>query len=105
MDHFNLKQAFALTPAGTMGMPDKAVNQGMFDKPGLMNMIHEMEEHSMQQGKHDPEHIDHTMPGINHPKKQNMSTSHGTSETVKTSHSEMDITRHGQVLMTEQTER
>lgn len=34
---FNWKNAFALTPAGTMGMPDREVEAGKFDKPG-MNM-------------------------------------------------------------------
>ena len=34
---FNWKNAFALTPAGTMGMPDRDVDAGRFDKPG-MNM-------------------------------------------------------------------
>lgn len=34
---FNWKTAFALTPAGTMGMPDRDVDAGKFDKSG-MNM-------------------------------------------------------------------
>lgn len=34
---FNWKNAFALTPAGTMGMPDRDVDAGNFDQPG-MNM-------------------------------------------------------------------
>lgn len=38
---FNWKNAFALTPAGTMGMPDCAVEAGKFDKPG-MNMDMDM---------------------------------------------------------------
>jgi len=39
---FNWKNAFSLTPAGTMGMPDRKVDIGKFDKPG-MNMEMEME--------------------------------------------------------------
>jgi hypothetical protein len=34
---FNSKNAFSLTPAGTMGMPNREVEAGKFDKPG-MNM-------------------------------------------------------------------
>ncbi|MEO6567927.1 MAG: multicopper oxidase domain-containing protein [Opitutaceae bacterium] len=30
-----LKEIFALTPAGVMGMPDEKVNAGTFDKPGM----------------------------------------------------------------------
>jgi len=38
---FNAKNAFALTPAGTMGMPDRDVDAGKFDQPG-MNMEMDM---------------------------------------------------------------
>jgi len=39
MGEVTLSQIFALTPAGAMGMPDKKVNAGEFDKPGsMMNM-------------------------------------------------------------------
>ncbi|MGL5017775.1 MAG: multicopper oxidase domain-containing protein [Luteolibacter sp.] len=38
---FNWKNAFAPTPAGTMGMPDRDVDAGKFDKPG-MNMDMDM---------------------------------------------------------------
>ena len=37
MDMFSWKNMFALTPAGTMGMPDREVDAGKFDQPG-MNM-------------------------------------------------------------------
>lgn len=37
MDMFSWKKMVALTPAGTMGMPDRKVRMGMFDQPG-MNM-------------------------------------------------------------------
>lgn len=44
MGHFSPKNIFALTPAGTMGMSDSKVNDGMFDKPGMMDMgpMHDM---------------------------------------------------------------
>jgi FtsP/CotA-like multicopper oxidase with cupredoxin domain len=38
MHHFSLKQVFSLTPAGTMGMSDRKVEAGKFDKPGMMGM-------------------------------------------------------------------
>lgn len=38
MGHLNLKQVFALTPAGAMGMPDRDVEAGTFDQPGMMDM-------------------------------------------------------------------
>jgi CopA family copper-resistance protein len=38
MSDLNLKRTFALTPAGTMGMPDDKVNAGKFDQPGMMGM-------------------------------------------------------------------
>ena len=36
--HPHLKQIFALTPAGVMGMSDRAVQAGEFDRPGMMGM-------------------------------------------------------------------
>ncbi len=38
MSDLSLKRILALTPAGTMGMPDDKVNAGHFDKPGMMGM-------------------------------------------------------------------
>jgi CopA family copper-resistance protein len=38
MSDLSLKQVFALTPAGTMGMEDDKVNAGQFDQPGMMGM-------------------------------------------------------------------
>ncbi|MDH3574491.1 MAG: multicopper oxidase domain-containing protein [Desulfobacteraceae bacterium] len=38
MSDLSLKQVFALTPAGTMGMADDKVNAGQFDQPGMMGM-------------------------------------------------------------------
>ncbi|MBD3379413.1 MAG: multicopper oxidase domain-containing protein [Candidatus Omnitrophica bacterium] len=36
MGKLSLKKIFAFTPAGSMGMPDRAVKKGMFDEPGMM---------------------------------------------------------------------
>jgi CopA family copper-resistance protein len=38
MGDLSLKRIFALTPAGSMGMADSAVNAGKFDQPGMMGM-------------------------------------------------------------------
>jgi FtsP/CotA-like multicopper oxidase with cupredoxin domain len=38
MGDLSLKQVFSLTPAGTMGMPDREVEAGKFDQPGMMGM-------------------------------------------------------------------
>ncbi len=41
MDHGDMGSIFALTPAGTMGMPDSAVEAGMFDEPGMSHETHD----------------------------------------------------------------
>jgi FtsP/CotA-like multicopper oxidase with cupredoxin domain len=38
MSDLSLKRTFALTPAGTMGMPDDKIKAGKFDQPGMMGM-------------------------------------------------------------------
>jgi hypothetical protein len=38
MEHLTLKNIFALTPAGAMGMSDNDVRRGLFDEPGMMGM-------------------------------------------------------------------
>jgi hypothetical protein len=38
MNDLSLKRTIALTPAGTMDMPDDKVNAGKFDQPGMMGM-------------------------------------------------------------------
>lgn len=38
MGNLSLKRIFALTPAGSMGMPDSAVKAGIYDQPGMMGM-------------------------------------------------------------------
>ncbi len=44
MGRLSLKTVFALTPAGAMGMPDSAVEEGDFDEPGMhmMGGMHDM---------------------------------------------------------------
>jgi FtsP/CotA-like multicopper oxidase with cupredoxin domain len=44
MGGLSLKRLFALTPSGSMGMPDRDVEAGKFDRPGMASM------HSMEMG-------------------------------------------------------
>ncbi|MBW2081228.1 MAG: multicopper oxidase domain-containing protein, partial [Deltaproteobacteria bacterium] len=68
MGDLSLKQIFSLTPAGTMGMPDRKVEAGKFDQPGMMRMdsmdmgaMHDME--SMKQSAN---HNKMKMVGMDH---------------------------------------
>jgi CopA family copper-resistance protein len=50
--HGHPASIWALTPSGVMGMPDKMVESGMFDRPGMMNMHDEqMVQHLDRNGK------------------------------------------------------
>ncbi len=44
MGKLKLENIFALTPGGTMGMPDREVDAGKFDKPGVMGGTMTMQE-------------------------------------------------------------
>lgn len=46
----SLKRILALTPAGSMGMPDSAVEAGRFDRPGMAMMEMESNRHGEQDG-------------------------------------------------------
>lgn len=67
MGSVSLKQVFALTPAGSMGMTDRDVKAGRFDQPGMMGMSMEM--NGMQHGAGEPgmDHGGHGMPLMNRP--------------------------------------
>ncbi|MFP4317296.1 MAG: multicopper oxidase domain-containing protein [Desulfovibrionales bacterium] len=57
-----LKQVFSLTPAGTMGMPDSAVDAGLFDRPGMhMGEAHDMDsmDHGADMGHGSMQHGEH----------------------------------------------
>ena len=41
MGHSGMGSMFALTPAGSMGMPDSMVNSGALDNPGMSHEVHE----------------------------------------------------------------
>jgi len=61
MEHGDMTAIFALTPAGTMGMPDTAVEAGMFDEPGMSHDMHDtMSGHSMPSKAHEEAHTDGT---------------------------------------------
>jgi CopA family copper-resistance protein len=67
------KKLFALTPQGSMGMPDREVKAGKFDRPGMMGMetmdmksmkmdMDEGKMHDMKGMKHEPAHPGRPMP-------------------------------------------
>ncbi|MCE5262071.1 MAG: multicopper oxidase domain-containing protein [Deltaproteobacteria bacterium] len=52
MGHLGLAQIFSLSPAGAMGMPDRAVEAGKFDRPG-MTMHKNHDETTPMSGRHE----------------------------------------------------
>ena len=73
---FDVKHVFALTPAGSMGMPDREVDAGNFDHPG-MNMGMEMDK-PMDMKKPMPSMKNPTM---DHSKRQGMAGMEGMKHT------------------------
>jgi FtsP/CotA-like multicopper oxidase with cupredoxin domain len=99
MHHFNLNQVFSLTPAGTMGMPDRKVEAGTFDKPGMMGMgsmdmggMHGMEsmDHGADAAKKKMEGMDHRPPaeGGDRSHDAGMEMEHLTSPTEGMDHAD-----------------
>ncbi|WP_035608020.1 multicopper oxidase domain-containing protein [Haloferula sp. BvORR071] len=94
---FDLKHLLALTPQGTMGMNDRMVESGAFDKPGMNmgSMGHGSDMGGMNHGGMNMNRMDHgstEMGGMKH-KKMAME---GMSEEVHTAmqgmdHSKMDM--------------
>lgn len=90
----SLRQIFALTPAGTMGMADNEINAGYFDVPGMPAMTMEMGEMN-----HSPDMAPMAMPKIDNSghemmtgtkskmsgRKENMQTLSDESENVSDS--------------------
>lgn len=66
MDMFGWKKMFALTPAGTMGMPDRKVRMGMYDQPGMNMKMGGMNHGSMKGMKHDSMGEMKGMKGMDH---------------------------------------
>lgn len=54
MEHGGMASIFALTPAGTMGMSDKMVDAGAFDKPGMGHSGHGHMPHGTAPEQHGP---------------------------------------------------
>ncbi len=68
MSDFSLKRTLALTPAGTMGMPDDKVNAGKFDQPGMMGMgsMNMGTDHNMEGMDRSESHSGMQMDTMNH---------------------------------------
>jgi CopA family copper-resistance protein len=68
MHHFSFKNIFSLTPAGTMGMSDRAVEAGTFDQPGMMGMgsMHMGGMHGMESMGHGAAPSKMQMEGMDH---------------------------------------
>lgn len=83
MGKLKLENIFALTPGGTMGMPNREVDAGKFDKPGVMGGMMTMEEMmGMKPGmKMDGMKMDHDMPMGGKMKMDNMSMDDRTKMT------------------------
>jgi len=76
MHHGSEPRIWALTPAGTMGMPDRLVESGQFDQPGMMGM------QSMSMGTgHSAGHGTGTATGSDgmHPDKTSLHSGHQQS--------------------------
>jgi hypothetical protein len=57
MGHGDMGSVFALTPAGSMGMPDSAVEAGMFDQPGMSHQMHDaLHDSNMNKSGHGASH-------------------------------------------------
>jgi hypothetical protein len=62
MGSLNLGRIFALTPAGSMGMPDGDIRAGKFDKPGMMG-IAGMSEMKADRHSHEMGHMSDSVSG------------------------------------------
>ncbi len=87
---FNWKNAFALTPSGSMGMPDRDVDAGKFDSPGMhmegMGHSGPMKmQMSMQGMDHDP------MPGMDMAGMDMSEMNHSKMDHSKMDHSTMKM--------------
>ncbi len=96
MSDFSLKRTLALTPAGTMGMPDDKVNAGKFDQPGMMGMgsMNMGTDHSMEGMDQSESHSGMQMDTMNHaPAAEGMS--HGAEMEMLGSVSSNEDMEHG----------
>ncbi|MEN8231933.1 MAG: multicopper oxidase domain-containing protein [Thermodesulfobacteriota bacterium] len=96
MSDFSLKRTLALTPAGTMGMPDADVKAGNFDQPGMMSMgsMNMGTDHSMEGMDQSESHSGMQMDTMNHaPAAEGMS--HGAEMEMLGSVSSNEDMEHG----------
>ena len=96
MSDFSLKRTLALTPAGTMGMPDADVKAGNFDQPGMMGMgsMNMGTDHSMEGMDQSESHSGMQMDTMNHaPAAEGMS--HGAEMEMLGSVSSNEDMEHG----------
>jgi CopA family copper-resistance protein len=92
MGHLSLKRVFALTPTGSMGMTDRDVKAGIFDKPGMMDMGGG---HDMQSMKHDQDHSKMNQKSMDHPSSEDTGDkSHDTGMQVQQSASPTGVMVH-----------
>lgn len=98
MGRLSLKQIFSLTPAGAMGMPDRDVRAGKFDRPGMMGMG-PMDMGKMKEMDHSP----------HAPKAPSSGMEHGISSghAPETPSGQMDHAGHSSKVMdhTDQAEK
>jgi FtsP/CotA-like multicopper oxidase with cupredoxin domain len=93
---FDLKHFLALTPQGTMGMSDRKVETGVFDKPG-MNMGPMEHGGGMDHGGSEMKAMDHgsmEMGGMKHQHMAMEGMDHEAHGAMKGNHSHMD---HGKM--------
>jgi len=90
MEHFSSKNIFALTPAGVMGMSDSKVNDGMFDKPEIMDMgpMHDMKKMDQvsDSSKMKMEGMDHPVSANDEPHDAGMTMEHPATITKGIGH-------------------
>jgi len=88
---FNWKNAFALTPAGTMGMPDRDVDAGKFDKPGMNMDMNGMSHGDMGSMSHGGSmKIPMAMEGMDHSGMDMSAMDHSEMDQTETKKPEMD---------------
>lgn len=93
MGRLRLKEIFSLTPAGAMGMPDRDVRAGKFDRPGMMGMgPMDMENmKGMDHSSHTPgkpaSNMDHTSGMGDKPKSSDTPMNHDAHSMKRMDHS------------------
>ena len=98
MRELDPQKIFAWTPAGSMGMPDRWVEEGRFDRPGMNMEGHEGMDHgSMDHGGMDHGEMDHG--GMDHGEMDHSQMDHGQMDHGQMDHGQMEQgeSDHGQM--------